>query len=444
MRTKLKVFHSSRRHRSVKMSKPAQLTSLIHQRVQEAVTNAQKDMDQIITTSFNTFQKTMNENQRQLSETQLAKIEEMNSDNYVFKRKGNEEQFKINAKVGNEIKEARCFLKEDPEPSEYTQKAVKSIGEGLKILNHRQKLVKLADQSENGWKTVTEYETHSLADDSEDEKRILRAEKAKSDKKNRQSRNTPYSTSRTTNRFISPITPNVPVQCPGKCYECGMSGHWRIDHQTGAFGALTQKNKIDKISKPVNILDLSDNCFKEVDLVEQVLNDRHTNEVCSNDSPVGRLRYVYEYWQSIHAYDHILSAIRDGYKLPFYSEPNNCILRNNRSALDNSEFVESEIQKLSRLGCIREVYTLPKVINPLTVAKNKDKCRLVLDCRHINPHLHKFRFKYEDSVEASNQFKRGDFLFAYDLPSAYHHIEIFSRSHDISRFQLAFQERKCN
>jgi hypothetical protein len=38
------------------------------------------------------------------------------------------------------------------------------------------KLVQLADQSENGWRTVTEYETHSLADDSEDEKRTLRAE----------------------------------------------------------------------------------------------------------------------------------------------------------------------------------------------------------------------------------------------------------------------------
>lgn len=124
-----------------------------------------------------------------------------------------------------------------------------------------------------------------------------------------------------------------------------MSDHWRIDHQTGVFGALTQKNRIDKIRKPVNMFDLSDNCFNEVDLVEQVFNDRHTNEVCSNDSPVGRLGYAYEYWQSIHANDHILGVIQDGYKLPFYSEPNNCILRNNRSVLDNSEFVvrDSEV-----------------------------------------------------------------------------------------------------
>ena len=65
------------------------------------------------------------------------------------------------------------------------------------------------------------------------------------------------------------------------------------------------------------------------------------------------------------------------------------------------------------------------MVNPLTVAKNKDKCRLVLDCRHINPHLHKFKFKYEDAVEASHMFEKGDLLFTYDLRSAYHHLEIF-------------------
>ena len=72
------------------MDEPA-LNSLIKQRVEEAVTNVQTDMlkhmDRIITNRFDTFQKSVKENQRELSETDLAKIEEMNSDNYVFKRK---------------------------------------------------------------------------------------------------------------------------------------------------------------------------------------------------------------------------------------------------------------------------------------------------------------------------------------------------------------------
>jgi hypothetical protein len=39
-----------------------------------------------------------------------------NSDNYVFKRKGNEEQFKINSKIANKMREARGFLREDSFP----------------------------------------------------------------------------------------------------------------------------------------------------------------------------------------------------------------------------------------------------------------------------------------------------------------------------------------
>ena len=78
----------------------------------------------------------------------------MNSDNYVFKRKGNEEQFKVNSKVANKMKEGRCFLREYPEQTEQTQfKAAQNISEGLDILRHSgQKLVKFADQSESGWK----------------------------------------------------------------------------------------------------------------------------------------------------------------------------------------------------------------------------------------------------------------------------------------------------
>ena len=48
------------------------LNSLIKQRVEEAVTNVQTDMlkhmDRIITNSFDTFQRSVKENQRELSE----------------------------------------------------------------------------------------------------------------------------------------------------------------------------------------------------------------------------------------------------------------------------------------------------------------------------------------------------------------------------------------
>jgi hypothetical protein len=47
---------------------------------------------------------------------------------------------------------------------------------------------------------------------------------------------------------------------------------------------------------------------------------------------------------------------------------------------------------------------LHPVVNPLTLAGNKAKLRLVLDCRHINPHLYQFKYKYEDATVARQMF----------------------------------------
>ena len=75
------------------------------------------------------------------------------------------------------------------------------------------------------------------------------------------------------------------------------------------------------------------------------------------------------------------------------------------------------------------------LVNPLTVAGNKAKLRLVLDCRHINPHLYQFKYKYEYATVARQMFYKGDFLFSYDFKSAYHHIMI----HPMDIKYLGFQ-----
>ena len=47
----------------------------------------------------------------------------------------------------------------------------------MQLIDERQKLIKIADRSESGWLTAQEYETDEIADDSDDEKRIARAER---------------------------------------------------------------------------------------------------------------------------------------------------------------------------------------------------------------------------------------------------------------------------
>ncbi len=61
------------------------------------------------------------------------------------------------------------------------------IEQAMKKLTTRQKLIRLAYTSESGWQTMKEYESKELASDSEDEKRINRAE-AWAAKKHKRSR----------------------------------------------------------------------------------------------------------------------------------------------------------------------------------------------------------------------------------------------------------------
>ena len=51
------------------------------------------------------------------------------------------------------------------------------LDEGLKSLDKRQKHIKVADRSDYGWATVEHYDSHPLADNSDDEKRLDKAEK---------------------------------------------------------------------------------------------------------------------------------------------------------------------------------------------------------------------------------------------------------------------------
>ena len=54
--------------------------------------------------------------------------------------------------------------------------------EGENIINERQKHIRIADRSDNGWATIEEYVEDELADNEYDEKRLLRAD-ARADKK---------------------------------------------------------------------------------------------------------------------------------------------------------------------------------------------------------------------------------------------------------------------
>ena len=64
--------------------------------------------------------------------------------------------------------------------------------------------------------------------------------------------------------------------------------------------------------------------------------------------------------------------------------------KNNKSALDNSEFVDQTVSELVDSGCVHKVHFIPYVVSPLSVATNKTgKKRLILDLSVLNKFVKK-------------------------------------------------------
>ena len=111
------------------------------------------------------------------------------------------------------------------------------------LIAGRQKLIKLADQSEHGWATVAEYETNELAADEDDEKRMQRAE-SRAGKKIKQKQNAKQSSKKRFKQGESRLDIFDPSgnklfrggvgsasssssSARGSCFFCGQFGHWK-------------------------------------------------------------------------------------------------------------------------------------------------------------------------------------------------------------------------
>lgn len=123
-----------------------------------------------------------------------------------------------------------------------------------------------------------------------------------------------------------------------------------------------------------------------------------------------------------------------GYTIPFvspvlpYSFPNNC------SAFKFRHFVDQEIRDLLQKRLIAELSSA-FFVNPLSVADNSSKLRLILDCSHLNSHIAKYRFRLEGLSLAIKMFHKSCFMMKLDLKSGYHHVDI----HPLHQQYLAFR-----
>ena len=168
----------------------------------------------------------------------------------------------------------------------------------------------------------------------------------------------------------------------------------------------------------------------------------------SNDStgPIrnvkGSLRRNIDFWRSINAYESVLDMIENGVKVPFIETPSSKVFKNDKSALDNAEFVQETILDLLKTGRILETFTPCTVINPLTVSVNATgKKILILDLRYINQFVWKQTFKLDDWRVLFEYAHKGDFMFVWDLSSGYHHLDLFVGHQQYFGFSFEFQGR---
>ena len=92
-----------------------------------------------------------------------------------LKFKGNQKQFELNAELDTILES----IETESESIEPNLSQIKKLSqEGRQRIRKRQKLIKIADKSKDGWQVVGEYESDELASGSEDEKPLKAREAA--------------------------------------------------------------------------------------------------------------------------------------------------------------------------------------------------------------------------------------------------------------------------
>ena len=125
---------------------------------------------------------------------------ERQAEGQSLKLAGNKDQFLFNVEIQDSLEEATAILNRKGLPN-----ALEKLEITLGSLRKRQKKIKLADKSEAGWLVVKEYEAEELASNSEDEKRIRKAQTTALRKKSKAANE--WAKSR---RYVSPDSPRPP------------------------------------------------------------------------------------------------------------------------------------------------------------------------------------------------------------------------------------------
>ncbi|XP_044178677.1 uncharacterized protein LOC122960523 [Acropora millepora] len=181
------------------------------------------------------------------AESALSVSKQVKAENDLkFNHPGNERNYKFNLEILELLEKLSKAI-----DAQETVKATQLLDSSVLLLKERNRKIRIADSSDGGWLTVKHYESHAVALDLEDDRRIRAAEREAIRDRNRtrlkriqnaerlQNRNSAYSQpfggrgqfqrgAFTTSTFIRPQQhhPDTFNRGRGACRFCGSFGHW--------------------------------------------------------------------------------------------------------------------------------------------------------------------------------------------------------------------------
>ena len=145
------------------------ITPLIKASVAESIGALTDGITQVIEDRLGGFAKRFSEEN---SSTVEQAVKKARRESYTCRRKGIQQQLDHAVQVLDKFDEASDALK-----AKWYDKVKAALDSGIEVVSKRIKVIKMADKSDFGWSTVNEYLSDELASNSDDEKRMYRAER---------------------------------------------------------------------------------------------------------------------------------------------------------------------------------------------------------------------------------------------------------------------------
>ena len=139
----------------------------------------------------------------------------------------------------------------------------------------------------------------------------------------------------------------------------------------------------------------------------------------------------------------LLTILKDGYKLPIQGPVPEYYEPNNKSALENMDFLRSKVRKWELAGYCHRVPRRPPVCSPMSVSEKINlstgelKKRPCLDAsRHLNKYMKHDKVKLADLSVSEKQLDYEDWQACFDLENQYFHVSINQECHKYLGFSI--------